>query len=85
MENSSDEDVNEIFTNRIFSSGYFQLMNNYRQENKLCDVILKVGNQSFLAHRIVLAATIPYFSSMFSHDMVEANQKEITIQGIDSK
>ena len=64
---------------------YFQILNHYRQQNKLCDVILKVENKRFLAHRIVLAATIPYFSLMFSHDMVEAKQKEITIHGIDSK
>nr|CAD7196547.1 unnamed protein product [Timema douglasi] len=41
-------------------------------------------NESFSAHRIVLAATIPYFHAMFTHDMVESKQKEITIQGIDS-
>ena len=47
-------------------------------------MILQVGNQSFSAHRVVLAATIPYFALMFSHDMLEARQKEINIQGIDS-
>nr|CAD7460811.1 unnamed protein product [Timema tahoe] len=44
----------------------------------------RADNESFSAHRIVLAATIPYFHAMFTHDMVESKQKEITIQGIDS-
>ena len=47
-------------------------------------MIFQVENETFSAHRIVLAATIPYFDLMFSHDMLEARQKEIIIQGIDS-
>lgn len=45
---------------------------------------LQADSQSFNGHRIVLAATIPYFRAMFSHDMVESKQKEIVIQGIDA-
>ena len=41
MDNIS-EDVYKIFTDKVFSSGHCQLMNSYRQQNKLCDVILKV-------------------------------------------
>ncbi|CAG0888056.1 unnamed protein product [Cyprideis torosa] len=37
----------------------------------------------FHAHRIVLASTIPYFYSMFTIDMMECRQKEITIRGIE--
>jgi len=44
----------------------------------------QVGDQKFTAHRIVLAATIPYFQAMFTHDMVESSQDEITVQGIDA-
>ena len=44
---------------------------------------MQVGDQKFTAHRIVLAATIPYFHAMFTHDMAEATQNEITMQGID--
>ncbi|XP_065224534.1 kelch-like protein 18 [Planococcus citri] len=67
----------------IFSQG-FHIMEEFRKEEKLCDVILKADNQSFSGHRIVLAATIPYFKAMFSYDMVESKQKEIVIQGIDA-
>lgn len=44
---------------------------------------LQVENQSFSAHRIVLAATIPYFHAMFTHNMAESRIKEITMKEID--
>ena len=89
-------------------------MEDIRRQGKLCDVNLRVGENVFTAHRIVLAATIPYFRSppdlvflsyfarvsifqeffyfltngsllraMFTHDMVEAKQPEITMHSID--
>ncbi|XP_066996449.1 kelch-like protein 18 isoform X2 [Anabrus simplex] len=67
----------------LFSQG-FPLMEEIRRQGKLCDVTLVVESQSFSAHRIVLAATIPYFHAMFTHDMVESKQRDITIQGISS-
>lgn len=45
--------------------------------------IAQVEDQSFSAHRIVLAATIPYFYAMFTHDMAESRVKEITMKEID--
>lgn len=44
----------------------------------------QVDDQSFSAHRLVLAATIPYFNGMFLSDMAESKQKNITLQGFDS-
>jgi kelch-like protein 18 len=48
-------------------------------------LILQVGDRKFTAHRIVLAGSIPYFHAMFTHDMVESKQDEISMQGIDPK
>uniref|UniRef100_A0A1B6L363 Kelch-like protein diablo n=1 Tax=Graphocephala atropunctata TaxID=36148 RepID=A0A1B6L363_9HEMI len=67
----------------LFSNG-FPVMEEIRRHGKLCDVTLKVEDQSFSGHRIVLAATIPYFHAMFTHDMVESKQRDITIHGIDA-
>ena len=47
--------------------------------------IFQVGERKFRAHRIILAASIPYFNAMFTHDMVESKQDEISMQGIDPK
>lgn len=37
-----------------------------RQDEDLCDVVLKVGNISISAHKVVLAASSPYFKAMFA-------------------
>lgn len=67
----------------LFSQG-FPVMEEIRRQGKLCDVTIKVDDQSFTCHRIVLAATIPYFQAMFTSDMAESTQREITMQGIDA-
>ncbi|CAH0395259.1 unnamed protein product [Bemisia tabaci] len=67
----------------LFIHGFSQ-MEEIRRQGKLCDVTLQVEDQLFTAHRIVLAATIPYFQGMFMHDMLESKQKIITIREIDA-
>lgn len=42
-------------------------------------------DQSFSAHRIVLAASIPYFYAMFTHNMVESKKRDIVMKGIEPK
>lgn len=56
-----------------------------RRQGKLCDVTIKVDDQSFSAHRIVLAATIPYFYAMFMNEMKEYREKEITMKEIEAQ
>ncbi|CAL4124027.1 unnamed protein product, partial [Meganyctiphanes norvegica] len=80
-----DMDDFTIFNQDDMSVMGFQVMEEIRRRGKLCDVTLKVAEQCFTAHRIVLAAVIPYFNAMFTHDMAESKQKEITIQGIDAE
>lgn len=43
----------------------------------------QIEEQSFSAHRIVLAATIPYFYAMFTHNLVESRIKEIEMKEIE--
>ncbi|XP_039609452.1 kelch-like protein 18 isoform X1 [Polypterus senegalus] len=61
----------------------YAVMEEIRRQGKLCDVTLKVGEHKFSAHRIVLAASIPYFHAMFTNDMMECKQDEIIMQGMD--
>jgi len=52
----------------------------FRDQGEFIDVHLKVGEELFPAHRIVLAANSDYFHAMFSHGMKESNQEVIELK-----
>ena len=54
-----------------------------RECQELCDVVINVGTKTMYAHRVVLAACSPYFRAMFTREMAESRQMEITIQEVD--
>ncbi len=54
-----------------------EAMNNLRKNKDLCDVSLLVGAKRINAHRLVLAASSPYFKAMFTGEMAEAKQSEV--------
>lgn len=52
-------------------------------EGKLCDITLMAQGEKFSAHRIVLAASIPYFNAMFMHDyLLESRQECIVLNQV---
>lgn len=59
-------------------------INKMRLRTDFCDVGLKVGEQVFRVHRLVLAASSPYFSALFSGGMREADKEEVQILGVDT-
>ncbi|GFR94208.1 kelch-like protein 18 [Elysia marginata] len=73
-----------VFFQRELPIHAFPTIADIRRHGQLCDVTLRVGEQKFSAHRIILAATIPYFHAMFTHDMVETKQSEITMESVES-
>ena len=56
-----------------------------RNKNEFCDVTLKVENETFNAHRSVLAAFSDYFLKMFTTDMREKRSQVIPIQTVSSR
>jgi len=52
----------------------------FREQDEFIDVRLKVGEEVFSAHRVVLAASSDYFHAMFAHGMKEANQEMIELK-----
>ena len=52
----------------------------FREQGEFIDVGLKVGEEVFSAHRIVLAANSDYFHAMFAHGMKESNQEVIELK-----
>ncbi|XP_076455943.1 kelch-like protein 18 [Babylonia areolata] len=78
-----DSEDTVIYRQNDLPAEAFPMISDIRRQGKLCDVTLKVGDQKFSAHRVILAASIPYFNAMFTCDMVEANMSEITMEGIE--
>ncbi|KAG8508343.1 Kelch-like protein 4 [Galemys pyrenaicus] len=58
-------------------------MENYLKEKQLCDVLLIAGHLRIPAHRLVLSAVSDYFAAMFTHDVLEAKQEEVKMEGVD--
>lgn len=81
-EETSARDL-QVFSAREHPSEAFERIQQMRDEQKLCDIILKVGEREIRAHRLVLAATSQYFYSMFVRDMVESRQERVELKGVD--
>ena len=64
------------------------LLNSFKKmsENReLCDVILTVGIKQFHVHKVILAASSPYFQAMFTSALQESAQKEINLKGTNAE
>ena len=55
------------------------LCKDFRDRDQLTDVTLIVGEEEVRAHKLLLAATIPYFHKMFCSGMVETSKEIIPI------
>ncbi|OCT87937.1 kelch-like ECH-associated protein 1 [Xenopus laevis] len=67
----------------------FQIMNELRLGQQLCDVKLKVKyneiQDEFVAHKIVLASSSPVFRAMFTNGLRECGMETVTIEGVHPK
>ena len=52
----------------------------FKEQGEFIDVHLKVGEELFSVHRIVLPASSDYFHAMFAHGMKESNQEVIELK-----
>ena len=59
-------------------------MKQLRHDRKLCDVIFEAGGSEFYAHRLVLAASSPYFNAMFTNDLLETHTEIIKLHNVSS-
>ena len=66
-------------------ASFSSFLQNQRKDEQFCDVILRVEEQTFPAHRAVLAAASEYFLKMFTIDMTEKDFEEIVIEGVTAK
>ena len=82
-----------VYSDHQQAPSMLNMLATFRSQNCMCDVELEVYFQGcsigisfqvdgeiISAHRCVLAASIPYFRSMFTSLMLEATQSRIKIQ-----
>ncbi|CAG9803434.1 unnamed protein product [Chironomus riparius] len=63
----------------------FSLINRMRNHSQLCDVKLEVGGEIINAHKVILAASSPYFYAMFNDDMLERNKDIVELHDIEAQ
>ena len=60
-----------LFTDVAHSKDLVTALRFLRQDEDLCDIVLRVGSTSISAHKVVLAASSPYFKAMFAGKILE--------------
>ncbi|XP_070552820.1 kelch-like protein 20 [Ptychodera flava] len=80
-----DPDVIIHEAEKNFGLKALSLMNDLRKSKTLCDITISVGDSTFAAHKVVLAALSNYFCAMFTGDMAEAQQDTIVMKEVDPK
>lgn len=82
MCSKSDNQGSRIIDNK-FKENILRALNAMRQENSLCDVVLRVnGTINFSAHRCVLSASSSYFQALFSDDFLEKRSGVVELEEI---
>ncbi|NXT85813.1 IPP protein, partial [Zapornia atra] len=59
-------------------------INRLRAGQNFCDVRLEVGSEAFAVHRLVLAASSPYFAALFAGGMKESGRDVVRIAGVEA-
>ena len=75
---------NYLFTASSHASGLLSCMKELREASSLCDITLCVAEEEFKAHRLVLAASSPYFSAMFTNQHLESSSARVELNGVDA-
>ena len=78
----AEQVANTELTGEIYRMELSETANKLRQANVLCDVVLRVYDQQFPAHRCILAASSLYFRSLFTSEMKEKLTGEVSLSGL---
>lgn len=78
-----DEPSDNLFVEISHAETLMNKMQEFFQNQQLCDVVLCIEGVRIPAHRIILSTTSDYFTAMFMNDMVEATQHEVSLKDVD--
>ncbi|XP_059839254.1 POZ (BTB) and AT hook-containing zinc finger 1 isoform X2 [Hypanus sabinus] len=87
MERAAEQSWNS-YTYQVsqHSADMLKKLNGQRKNGgRFCDVVLRVGDESFPAHKAVLAACSDYFESVFGAPVDEAQGRELEMHTISAK
>ncbi|KAJ8348048.1 hypothetical protein SKAU_G00266370 [Synaphobranchus kaupii] len=74
------------YTIESHASRALQMMDELRQSELLCDLVLRVSYKDtsvdFKVHKVVLASCSPYFKAMFTSDFRECHASEVTLRDV---
>ncbi|KAF4076831.1 hypothetical protein AMELA_G00219570 [Ameiurus melas] len=68
-----------MYQQSLLLDGLCELLEN----DKFVDCILKIKDQDFPCHKLVLAASSPYFKAMFLSDLEESKKREVVLKDVD--
>lgn len=63
----------------------FSKFNEYRKNDSLCDVTIKIGSSLFRAHKVVLSASSEYFNCMFTTGLRENSAAVVELFDVDAE
>lgn len=75
--------VKKVYASKRIIEKAFVMLDEFRRQSLLCDVIIRVDDNDFSSHKVVLAATSPYFQAMFTSELSESRQEVITLKEVD--
>lgn len=82
---ADDNEDRKLISISSFTVDAFSVLFQMKQDGSLCDISLKIEDQSISAHRVVLAAASPYFLAMFTGNMLESRQVEVCLHDLEFK
>ncbi|KAL3085011.1 hypothetical protein niasHS_010080 [Heterodera schachtii] len=85
FEDQEDSDVNLVDCSRELAISAHGNFNELRLSGKMCDIEIETEGIKFKAHKVILAATVPYFMKMFGSEMVEAHSDSVQLNTIDAE
>ncbi|KAI8786892.1 kelch ECH-associated protein 1 [Biomphalaria glabrata] len=75
----SSQDGSMRFKISKYPEEAFTSINQFRQDDALCDITLIIKGERIRAHKLILAACSNYFRGMFMNGMREANSDEVEL------